>query len=100
MEKKGALCMTVEERRHHADLAEESCHVGSPVNCLEISWLLKKLKIRRDPTKSPFLEEKNGGGKKMLRRTDPEKNGNRLVQELEPYRGRPKPKYLDLGMHR
>lgn len=35
MEKKGALCMTVEERRHHADLAEESCHVGSPVNCLE-----------------------------------------------------------------
>jgi hypothetical protein len=48
MENKGALCMTVEERRHHADLAEESCHVGSPVNCLEISWLLKKRKIRRE----------------------------------------------------
>ncbi|KAJ8574194.1 hypothetical protein K7X08_025999 [Anisodus acutangulus] len=47
----------------------------------------------------PFLEEKNGG-KKMLRRTDPEKNGNRLAQELEPSSGRPKPKYLDLAMHR
>ncbi|KAJ8537036.1 hypothetical protein K7X08_035437 [Anisodus acutangulus] len=36
----------------------------------------------------------------MLRRTGPEKNGNRLAQELEPFRGRPKPKYLDLGWMR
>lgn len=51
------------------------------------SKLLRKRKIRKQN-----IEE--GGGK--LRRTDP--NGNRLVQELEPYK--PKPKYLDLGMHR
>lgn len=75
---------------------------GKPSKLLRDKLTPKKTKNKKrsNKTKSPFLEEKNGGGKKMLRRTDPEKNGNRLVQELEPYRGRPKPKYLDLGMHR
>lgn len=75
---------------------------GKPSQLLRDKLAPKKTKNKKrsNPySKSPFLEEKNGG-KKMLRRTDPEKNGNRLAQELEPSRGRPKPKYLDLGMHR
>lgn len=60
---------------------------GKPSQLLRDKLAPKKTKNKKrsNPySKSPFLEEKNGG-KKMLRRTDPEKNGNRLAQELEPF---------------